>query len=210
MEIQVRNVEKSYGDKKVLDVESLTLEEEKITGIIGANGSGKSTLLNIIAGLDDEYSGRVLYNGKEIDRHIRDRMTLVFQKAYLFKRSVYKNIAYPLKIRKKDKEDIEKRVLEMLELLEIKDLKGKTGNKLSGGESQKVALARALVFQPDLLLLDEPTSNIDPEYILHMERAIRKFNQETKGTIVIVTHNIDQAERLCQRIIKLERGKVVE
>lgn len=210
MEIQVRNVEKSYGDKKVLDVESLTLEEEKITGIIGANGSGKSTLLNIIAGLDDEYSGRVLYNGKEIDRHIRDRMTLVFQKAYLFKRSVYKNIAYPLKIRKKDKEDIEKRVLEMLELLEIKDLKGKTGNKLSGGESQKVALARALVFQPDLLLLDEPTSNIDPEYILHMERAIRKFNQETKGTIVIVTHNIDQAERLCQRIVKLERGKVVE
>lgn len=210
MKIQGENLIKVYGDKKVLHIESLTIEKGKITGIIGPNGSGKSTLVNIIAGLDEDYQGKILYDGKEINKEIRDRMTLVFQKAYLFKRSVYKNIAYPLKIRNESKVNIEKKVLHMLELLEIEDLKTKMGNKLSGGETQKVALARALIFNPRLIFLDEPTSNIDPEYILHMEKAIIKHNKENKGTIVIVTHNIEQAERLCHRIIKLERGKVID
>ena len=137
-------------------------------------------------------------------------MTLVFQTAYLFRRTVYKNIAYPLKVRGADEKDIEKRVLELLKVLEIEDLKLKIGSRLSGGETQKVALARSLVFNPDLLLLDEPTSNIDPEYIEHMERAILKHKKENKGTVVIVTHNIEQAERLCDRIIKLERGRVID
>ncbi len=209
MEIQIENVSKTYGEKKVLDIDRLKIEKGKITGIIGANGSGKSTLLNIIAGLDNEFDGAVLYNGSYLDKDIRKNITLVFQTAYLFKRTVYKNIAYPLKIRKVKKEKIKAKVLELMKTLEIEDLKYKIGSKLSGGETQKVALARALVFNPELLLLDEPTSNIDPEYIEHMEKSIIKYNKENKGTVIIVTHNIDQAERLCHNIIKLERGKVI-
>lgn len=210
MEIQIENLAKTYGEKKVLDIESLNLEKEKITGIIGPNGSGKSTLLNIIAGLDDKYDGQVLYNGELIDSDIRKKMTLVFQKAYLFKRTVYKNIAYPLEVRGVREEKIKQKVLEFLNTLEIEDLKMKIGSKLSGGETQKVALARGLVFNPELLLLDEPTSNIDPEYIEHMEKAILKYNKENKGTVLIVTHNINQAKRLCDNIVKLERGRVID
>lgn len=210
MEIEIENVIKTYGEKRVLDIDILKIERGKITGIIGANGSGKSTLLNIIAGLDNEFDGTILYDGKSLDKDIRKRMTLVFQKAYLFKRTVYKNIAYPLKVRGVKKEKIKEKVLELLKTLEIEELRSKIGSKLSGGETQKVALARALVFNPELLLLDEPTSNIDPEYILHMEKAILEFNKETKGTVIVVTHNIDQAERLCDNIVELERGRVVE
>lgn len=209
MEIQIENVIKTYAEKKVLDTDSLKIEKGKITGIIGANGSGKSTLLNIIAGLDNEFDGTILYDGNQLDKDIRKKMTLVFQTAYLFKRTVYKNIAYPLKVRKVKKEKIKAKVSELMKTLEIEDLKYKIGSKLSGGETQKVALARALVFNPELLLLDEPTSNIDPEYIEHMEKSIIKYNKENKGTVIIVTHNIDQAERLCHNIIKLERGKVI-
>ena len=209
MEIQIENAIKTYAEKKVLDTDSLKIEKGKITGIIGANGSGKSTLLNIIAGLDNEFDGTILYDGNQLDKDIRKKMTLVFQTAYLFKRTVYKNIAYPLKERKVKKEKIKAKVSELMKTLEIEDLKYKIGSKLSGGETQKVALARALVFNPELLLLDEPTSNIDPEYIEHMEKSIIKYNKENKGTVIIVTHNIDQAERLCHNIIKLERGKVI-
>ena len=209
MEIQIENLTKTYGEKKVLDIEGLNIKREKITGIIGPNGSGKSTLLNIIAGLDDKYGGNIKYNGKPIDKGIRENMTLNFQTPYLFRRSVYKNIAYPLKLRGESDDLIEKKVLEMLKTLEIEDLKLKIGSRLSGGEGQKVALARSLVFNPDLLLLDEPTSNIDPEYIDHMEGAILRYNKENKATVVIVTHNIEQAERVCDNIIKLERGRVI-
>lgn len=210
MELKIEHVSKTYGEKKVLDIEDLKIKRGEITGIIGPNGSGKSTLLNIIAGLDDKYKGTVKYDGKLINRDIRRQMTLVFQTAYLFRRSVYKNIAYPLKVRGVEEKLIEKKVLGLMKTLEIEDLKLKTGSKLSGGETQKVALARGLVFDPDLLLLDEPTSNIDPQYIEHMERAILKYKRENKGTVVIVTHNIEQAERLCDRIVKLERGKVID
>lgn len=209
MEIQIENVVKTYGDKTVLDISNLKIKEGKITAIIGPNGSGKSTLLNIISGLDEEYEGRVKYNGELINKEIRNNMTLVFQTAYLFRRSVYKNIEYPLKVRRVKEEKRRKKVLELLNRLEIKDLKAKIGSRLSGGETQKVALARALVFDPELLLLDEPTSNIDPEYIKHMEDAILKYNEENNGTVIIVTHNIEQAERLSHSIIKLEEGKVV-
>lgn len=209
MEIQIKNLSRTYGDKIVLDIDSLEIEKGKITGIIGPNGSGKSTLLNIVAGLDTEYEGVVKYDDKLIDKGIRRDMTLVFQKAYLFRRTVYKNIAYPLKVRGIKGELINEKVSELLKNLEIEDLKFKIGSKLSGGETQKVALARSLVFNPKLLLLDEPTSNIDPEYIELMEKSILKHNIENKGTVVIVTHNIDQAKRICHNIVKLERGKVV-
>lgn len=209
MNIQLNNLKKFYGDNQVLDIESLNIEKGKITGITGPNGCGKTTLLNIIAGLDKEFIGHVFYDNIKLDKIIKDKMTIVFQKPYLLKRTVYENIEYPLKLRNIGKKESKEKVLSIMEELDIRELSNKKGHKLSGGESQKVALARALVFKPELLLLDEPTSNIDPEYIVTMENSITQFNLENKGTIIIVTHNIDQSERLCHAVINMHRGRVV-
>lgn len=210
MKIEVKNLTKDYGEKRVLDIDRLTINKGEITGIIGPNGCGKSTLLTIISGLDKDYGGRVRYNDKALDKKIVENMTYVFQKPYLFKRSVYENIAYPLRLRDLSKEEERERVENIIKRLEIEDLTEKRADRLSGGESQKVALARGLVFEPGLLLLDEPTSNIDPESIKVMEREIVRFFEETGATIAIVTHNLDQAERLSNRIIGLDAGKVVK
>ena len=210
MRLNIDQVKKVYGGRTVLDIEALAIEEGKITGITGPNGCGKSTLLNIVSGYDGDFQGKIRYNGRPLDRKIRDWMTHVFQKPYLFKRTVYENIDYPLKIRNISGEERKKRILDILKRLEIEDLSEKRADLLSGGESQKVALARALVFGPKLLLLDEPTSNIDPESIKILEREILNFNQETAATIVIVTHNLEQSKRLCHNILYLEEGKVVK
>ncbi len=187
MKINIKNIVKQYDKKVVLDIETLEIESGKITGITGPNGSGKSTLLNIIGGLDREYSGKVTYDGKILNE----------------------NIIYPLKVRKYDKIKMEELLNKTIMNLEIEDLMELRADKLSGGESQKVALARALVFNPDILLLDEFTSNIDPEYIVTMEKEVIRFHEETKATIIIVTHNIEQSIRLCHNIINLDKGKVV-
>ncbi|HHV39439.1 MAG TPA: ATP-binding cassette domain-containing protein [Tepidimicrobium sp.] len=208
MEIRVKNLKRYYSDNLVLDIDNLTMEKGKIIGVIGPNGSGKSTLLNIIAGLDKGYLGTVEYDKKPIDKETYRDMTIVFQKPYLFRRKVYENIEYPLKIRGVDRNIIGERVEKIIERFEIEDLKDNKAHLLSGGESQKVSLARALVFKPKLLLLDEPTSNIDPESIKIMEREIVRFNKETGSTIIIVTHNMEQSRRLCDDIIYLEEGKV--
>lgn len=208
MKISLNNVKKYYRDRLVLDIEKLEIEKGKITGIIGPNGSGKSTLLNIISGLDTDYQGTICYDLEVINKDIYNKMTLVSQKPYLFKRRVYDNIGYPLKVRNIQKEEIKKNVDKIIDRLEIKDLREKKAHLLSGGESQKVSLARALVFEPELLLLDEPTSNIDPESIKILEREIVRFNKETEATVIIVTHNLEQSDRICDKIIYLQNGKV--
>lgn len=203
MEVQIKNLKKFYGERQILNIDNLTIEKGKITGITGSNGCGKTTLLNIIAGLDKDYSGKIKYNGTKINKDIIEKMTIVFQKPYLFKRTVYENIEYPLKIRKTDKSEMKSLILNTIKNLEIEDLIKKRAHLLSGGESQKVALARALVFKPQLLLLDEPTSNIDPDSIKILEREIIRFNEETGATIIIVTHNVDQSIRLAHKIIQM-------
>lgn len=209
MKITLENIKKFYGEKKVLDIESLEIAQGKITGITGPNGSGKSTMLNIISNMDGDYEGIVRFDGKRFDNNIRNNMTLVFQKPYLFSRKVIDNISYPLKLRKIDKAKQSEMAMKVIRDLEIEDLVDKKGNKLSGGEGQKVALARALVFSPKLLLLDEPTSNIDPESTKIIEREIKNFNKKTNATVVIITHNMEQSKRLCDELISLSEGKVV-
>lgn len=208
MRVEIENLTKKYGDRTVLNIDNLIFEEGKITGVTGPNGSGKTTLLNIIGGIDAEYNGNVYYNGKNLDNETKRNMTYLFQKPYLFRRSVYENIAYPLKLRDYANDKTISLTNAIMENLEIEDLKDLKAHKLSGGESQKVALARALVFKPKLLLLDEPTSNIDPESIKILEREILRFNKETNATIIIITHNMEQIERLCHKAVGLSNGKV--
>lgn len=209
MRIVLENIKKHYGQKKILDIDYLEIPQGKITGITGPNGSGKSTMLNIISNIDYNYGGTVRFNDRILDNNIRKDMTLVFQKPYLFKRKVYDNITYPLKLRNIDKNIQREMALKVIRDLEIEDLIDKKGHNLSGGETQKVALARAMVFSPKLLLLDEPTSNIDPESTEIIEREILNFNKKTNATVIIITHNIDQSKRLCDEIVYLNQGKVV-
>lgn len=209
MEINIAGLKKYYSEKIILDINYLCIEKGTVTGLIGPNGSGKTTLLKIISGLDKDFIGTIKYDSELLNEDIYKKMTLVTQKPYLFRRKAYENIEYPLKIRETDKRIRKQKVEEIMKRFEIGDLRDKKGHLLSGGESQKVSLARALVFEPELLLLDEPTSNIDPESMKIMEREILRFNKEIKGTVLIVTHNIEQARRLCNNIIHLECGKVV-
>lgn len=198
--------------RRVLEIEVGGIKGAQITGVIGPNGAGKSTLLNIVAGLDLPTQGKVYYgiDGEFSDRIPQKQLTLVFQNPYLIDTTVEGNIAYPLKLRGWEEKKIDERVSELLEELGLSDLRKQRSRKLSGGEMQKVALARALSFQPELLLLDEPTANIDPATTAEIERMLLKINREKKTTIILITHNLVQARRLCDELLFFHKGKLVE
>lgn len=205
MEITISNLRKTYDGRQVLDAKEGRVRNGSRTAIVGPNGAGKSTLLKIIAGLESPDEGTVLYNGN--NQFPQMDVTLVFQKPYLISSTVEKNIAYPMKLRGFSPEQIEKRITELTEELNLSGFRKQKSWKLSGGETQKVALARALSFRPKLLLLDEPTANIDPYTTSEIERMLLSI---TDTTIIMVTHNLAQAKRVCNDIIMLHEGQIVE
>lgn len=205
MEITISNLRKSYDGRQVLDAKEGRVRNGSRTAIVGPNGAGKSTLLKIIAGLESPDEGTVLYNGN--NQFPQMDVTLVFQKPYLISSTVEKNIAYPMKLRGFSPEQIENRITELTEELNLSGFRKQKSWKLSGGETQKVALARALSFRPKLLLLDEPTANIDPYTTSEIERMLLSI---TDTTIIMVTHNLAQAKRVCDDIIMLHEGQIVE
>jgi len=211
MKLKIENLTKEYSGKKVLDIENLVIEQGTITAIIGSNGAGKTTLLNIIGGLDLQTSGKVSYMDHDLVKtNPGSAMTLVFQNPYLISTTVEKNIAYPLKLRGWSSLDIEERVGQLTRELGLEKLRKRKAWRLSGGEIQKVALARALSFRPGVLLLDEPTANIDPTTTGEIERMLAKINKEEGTSIIIVTHNLPQAKRVCNKLIFLNKGELIE
>jgi len=200
MNIEIVGLKKAFGNQLVLDIKSMEFGKG-LTCILGPNGCGKSTLLNILSGQLSFDTGSVMYNGKAYEKKLASEITLVHQKPFLFNRNVYDNIAYPLKVRKYTRSHIEERVNELLDRLQIENLKAKIGTRLSGGESQKVAIARALVFEPELLMLDEPTSNIDEGSSGLIEKLIKAYSDHK--TVIMVTHDYEQAKRMSDSIIKL-------
>jgi len=207
MDVLAKNLTKRYGDKTILNIDELELKQGVITGVIGPNGSGKSTLMKVIAGLDKEFEGMLQINGQTADQTAYRDMTLVFQKPYLINSDVYHNIAYPLKLRGQTKQQIAEKTEKVIELLQLKAILQQNARTLSGGEGQKVALARAIVFEPKLLLLDEPTANIDPQSMQLMEDAIQYIHQKCRTTIVLVTHNIRQLQRVCHEAVFMREGR---
>jgi tungstate transport system ATP-binding protein len=208
MHIKIEHLKKAYDGKTVLDIDKLELPGGKIISIIGPNGAGKSTLLNLIAGIEPATSGIITYDGSVVVP--REQITMGFQKPYLLNTTVDKNIGYPLKIRGWTHEKSENRIKRLADELKLNELRKKKSWKLSGGEIQKVALARALSFSPSLLLLDEPTANIDPSTVTDIERILRHVNKEEGTSVILISHNLAQARRISDFVVLLNHGKVVE
>ncbi|MDO5413858.1 MAG: ATP-binding cassette domain-containing protein [Bacillota bacterium] len=206
MNITFEKLQKSYDGRKVLDIEKGIIKSGSRTAIIGPNGAGKSTLLKILAGLESADSGSLSYDGSA--EFPQMDATMVFQKPYLISTTVEKNIAYPMKLRGFSDDEIEKRVTELTEELGLTSFRKQKAWKLSGGETQKVALARALSFKPKLLLLDEPTANVDPYTTAEIEKMLVKASEYS--TIVLITHNLAQAKRVCNEAMMMHEGKVIE
>ena len=203
MEVRVSKLKKSHAAFQ-LDIPEEIFPSGSHTALVGPNGTGKTTLLRILAGLDDRFAGEVTYDGKRLNQQIRRRMTLLFQTPMLLNRSVYANIEYPLKLRGMRRNERKERVEELLSRLSITHLAKKNAKKLSGGESQKVALARGLSLRPELLLLDEPFSAIDQNSINDMVESIADYGRASGATIILVSHDAAHVESLCERTIVMQ------
>jgi len=211
--IEARNICKEYFGKSVLKDVSFTVQRGEVFVVIGPNGAGKTTLLRILDLLDEPSSGAIVFDGTTINYSTnrltsRRRISLVFQQTVLFNMSVFENVAYGLKVRKEDGRGIERKVREMLKLVQLRDFEHKNALTLSGGEAQRVALAQALVVEPDLLLLDEPTANLDPRNVSIVEETLSRVNRENKTSMIMATHNMFQAENLAHRVAVLNEGRI--
>ena len=214
---KVRNLKKAYNGKIVLDVDNLNFQEGKIYAIVGPNGSGKTTLLNILNLLEKPDEGQIFFYDQEITKKsnsdtldIRRRMTLVNQDPFLLHSTVYDNIAYGLKIRSIPSIIQKSRIRSALNIVGLSGFKDRKANQLSGGEAQRVVISRALVIEPEVLFLDEHTTNIDKKHIDVVERIIKKIKKEIKATVIFTTHDLSQAYRLADEVISLLDGKIIE
>jgi molybdopterin-binding protein len=211
---ELKNLTKCFGNRTVLEDITLQIEEGEMLALLGPNGSGKTTLLKILAFLEKPTSGEVKFQGEAVTDKNAERMRLqsamVFQRTMLFSTNVYNNVAFGLKMRKLPKNLIKEEVQKALNLAKLEGFEKRSAKKLSGGEQQRVALARALVLKTKLLLLDEPTANLDPKNASILEEVIATVNRELKTTIVMATHNMFQAKTLPQRIALISDGKITE
>jgi tungstate transport system ATP-binding protein len=210
----IENLTKIYQNRQVLGIDSLHIYPGEILAFVGPSGSGKSTLLRLLNFLEPPTTGRVVYRGERFDPQrdvsieIRRTVTTVSQRPILLDRSVRANVEFGLRLR--GRRDREGAVLAALEKVGLAALEKQAARTLSGGEAQRVALARAMVIRPDVLLLDEPTANLDPYNVGVIEEAVRQLNAAQSTTVVLVTHNVFQARRLAHRVAFILDGKIVE
>jgi tungstate transport system ATP-binding protein len=208
--MQLFGIQKSYKSTKALNSVSTELEGNKITVFLGINGAGKTTLMRIMAGLENPDSGKIHYNKQDIGAgELRKVSTLVFQKTAMFSMNVYDNLAYGLKIRNVPDEEISRKIEAALHDVRLSGFEKRKAKKLSGGEQQRIALARSFLLDSNILLLDEPTANLDPNSATIIEKAIVSRKNPQK-IIVLSTHNLSQAKRLGDQIVHIHNGEVVE
>jgi len=213
--IEISNIVHLYKGMRVLDVAQLSFDKGKVYAVLGPNGSGKTTLLNILGVLLKPTKGTVYFEGKDVYASttlvsdIREKMTTVIQNPVLFDTTVEKNIAYGLAIRGVNGEKIKSIVAECLSTVRLEGFQKRKARLLSGGEAQRVAIARALAIKPQVLFLDEFTSNVDEKSIEVLENVIKTINKEYGSTVFLVTHDTQQAYRLADEVVTLFEGKVI-
>jgi tungstate transport system ATP-binding protein len=211
VKISLRNIWKFYDGNAVLKNINLDVLRGEILSIIGNSGAGKTTLLRIMAFLERAEKGEYIYDGTAVENRevIRQKVTMVFQKPIMFNSSVYANVSYGLKIRGNSRGEIDKKVKRALKAVKLEEHAKRRAKSLSGGEQQRVSLARAIAIDPEVLLLDEPTANLDPGNVQIIENTIKEL-AKSGTTIVISTHNLFQAKRISERVIHLHDGQIIE
>ncbi|HGC6970672.1 TPA: ABC transporter ATP-binding protein [Streptococcus agalactiae] len=213
--IAFKNVSKVFEDSNTVVLKDINfeLEEGKFYTLLGASGSGKSTILNIIAGLLEASTGDIYLDGKRINdvpTNKRDVHT-VFQNYALFPHmTVFENVAFPLKLKKMDKKEIQKRVQETLKMVRLEGFEKRAIQKLSGGQRQRVAIARAIINQPKVVLLDEPLSALDLKLRTEMQYELRELQQRLGITFVFVTHDQEEALAMSDWIFVMNEGEIVQ
>ncbi|MBR6091101.1 MAG: ABC transporter ATP-binding protein [Anaerolineaceae bacterium] len=218
-EIVLKNIDKYYGDNRVLKGINLTIEDGDFMTLLGPSGCGKTTTLRVISGLEKPQNGTMTIDGVTMidapnafyEEPSKRGLNLVFQSYALWPHmTVYQNIAFGLKIKKLSKEEIDKRVMDALRTLRIDQYKDRYPNELSGGQQQRVAIARAIASNPKLLLLDEPLSNLDARLRIDMRVELKRLHQETGTTIIYVTHDQLEAMTMSTNVALFRAGEIAQ
>lgn len=220
--IEVKNLVKEFstdnGTLRAIDDVSFKVNKAEVFGIIGLSGAGKSTLVRCINKLEEPTSGEIIIddvpilelNNEELLKHRKD-IGMIFQSFNLFmQKTVYDNIAYPLKIVDTPKDKIKARVEELLRFIDLEDKKDNYPSQLSGGQKQRVAIARAIATNPKILLSDEGTSALDPANTKSILALLKKIVEKYQMTIIMITHQMEVAQDICDRIAVMENGKIIE
>jgi tungstate transport system ATP-binding protein len=205
---RLSHIRHNYNGRFVLDIDELTIQRGELFAIVGPSGAGKSTLLRLLNFLESPSAGDICYKDQTMPPlDLTRQITTVFQHPILLHRTVRENVSYGLRLR--DQRD-DHRVEEIIARVGLAAFAASAADSLSGGERQRIALARALVLNPEVLLLDEPTANLDPHNVSQIESIIREENETHGTTILLVTHNVFQAKRLAQRVGLMLNGKLIE
>ena len=214
--IEIKNISKSFGEFKVLDNISLTIHKGDIYGVLGLSGAGKSTLVRCINGLETFDEGEILFNGNllaspthKVERKNKSKIAMIFQSFNLLQQvDVLKNVEFALEINNIPNK--REKAIEALKLVGLGDKLHAYPSELSGGQAQRVAIARALVLEPEVLLSDEATSALDPETTTSILKLLKKLNKELGLTVIMISHQINVIEEICNRVAILSNAKLVE
>lgn len=207
MALRVRHLAYQAGPTPILSGIDLNLTTDALTVLMGPNGAGKSVFLRLIHGLLQPTVGEITWDGQTLTKAIRKQQALVFQKPTLLRRSVRANLQFALGLR--SLANRKERLEQALEEASLTDLASRPARVLSGGEQQRLALARALILEPKVLLLDEPTANLDPASVLMIEQIVRRVRRQGVK-VILVTHDQHQAKRLGEEVVFLHKGHVSE
>lgn len=216
--LRVDNLNKFYGDWQALHEISFSIERGEVLTLLGPSGSGKSTLIRCLNGLEEYRSGTIVFEGQKIVpseknwQKIRQKIGMVFQSYDLFPNlTVMGNILLgPTKVQKRSESEVKKEALDLLERVGLKEYADAYPRQLSGGQKQRIAIVRALALKPELMLFDEVTASLDPEMVRGVLEIIKELAEKDDMTMIIVTHEMNFAEKIADKVLFLEEGKILE